>query len=44
MANNLVTEFTDNSAFYLKLLFEHIGITFISAIIAIIIGLSVVYG
>ena len=41
MVNNLVTEFTGNSVFYLKLLFEHIGITFVSAIIAIIIGLSV---
>ena len=41
MINNIITEFTGNSAFYLKLLLEHMGIIFTAAIIAIIIGLSI---
>lgn len=41
MIHRAMNEFLTNSSFYMKLLMEHIGITFMAVSIAIVIGLSI---
>ena len=41
MIQKIMEELGSNSSFYVQLLIEHIGITFISVIIATIVGLAI---
>lgn len=41
MINNILEELSNNSSFYLNLFTEHIVITFIAVMIAIVVGLSI---